>query len=81
MMLALDERIDWFRVITELQASGFGYRDIARRIGVDHVTVAGWKAGAEPRHSDGERLLALWCEVGDHPREQAPRISVHDFRA
>lgn len=75
-----EPRTDWFRVLADLSRHRFGNRTVARRVCVSKGTVSNWKAGAEPRHSDGERLIALWCEVTGQPRELVPTSNPFDFR-
>lgn len=75
-----EPRVDWFRVIADLARKGVGRRTIARRIHVAQGTAQGWKQGAEPRHSDGERLIALWCETTGQPREALPMRDPFDWR-
>ncbi|HEY5850406.1 MAG TPA: hypothetical protein VIT62_06530 [Lysobacter sp.] len=74
-------RVHWFRVLSDLTHQGFRSRSVARRLAVAKSTVLGWKAGAEPRHSDGERLIALWCEKTGREKSSVPVISYYDWRA
>ncbi len=78
---AFATRIDWFRVITDL--SGFGYtaQALATHVGVAKSTLLGWKQGAEPRYSEGERLVAFWCAATARPREAVPAVAPGDWRA
>lgn len=71
--------IDWFRVIVDLGRAGLSYRAIADRIGCGKNTVAGWANGAEPRHSDGQALLALWSERTGRPVSEAPVVGPDDW--
>jgi CENP-B N-terminal DNA-binding domain len=52
-------KLDCFRLLLELKDAGVSNNEVARRLGVPPTTVQGWKAGAEPRWSDGERLRQL----------------------
>jgi hypothetical protein len=80
MSPADDLRVDWFRLITDLNRAGHSTRRFADNLGIPRTTIEGWKAGAEPKHADGERLIALWCERMGKGREHLPRISEFDFR-
>ena len=72
-------RVDWFRVMAELQAKGYSVTAVSAAIDVAKSTVMGWRIlDAEPRHSDGERLVGLWCQVMDQPREALP-LNVTDL--
>lgn len=76
-----EPRTDWFRILADLSRKGIGNRGVARRVSVAKTTVIGWKShGYEPRHSDGERLIALWCEVTGHARDAVPMKDPHDWR-
>lgn len=76
-----DLRVHWFRVLVDLNRAGYSTREFAHAIGVPRSTITGWKAGAEPRHSDGERLLRLWCHAVGKSRERVPMVGAFDFRA
>lgn len=74
-------RIDWFRVITDLGRCGIPSQLIADSIGVAKSTLLGWKQGAEPKHGDGEKLVAFWCQVTERPREALPKVGSGDWWA
>jgi hypothetical protein len=72
-------RVDWFRVMAELQAQGYNLANISAAISVPKSTMMGWRnLDAEPRHADGERLIALWCKVNGLPRDALP-LNVEDL--
>jgi len=76
-----EPRTDWFRILADLAHEGIGNRGVARRVCVAKTTVIGWKNhGHEPKHSDGERLIALWCEVKALEREHVPTRNPFDWR-
>ena len=58
-----DRRVDWFAVLCDLKRCGFAAQGVAEEIGVAKSTLFGWKQGAEPKHGDGERLIAFWCRA------------------
>ena len=54
-------RIDWFRVLTDLRVQGYSLHGVSEVTGIPRTTLIGYKdLDVEPRHSDGEALLALW---------------------
>lgn len=55
-------RIDWFRVIVDLERSGMSQADIGERIGRSQQMVNVYKTvpDAEPRFAVGMALLQLW---------------------
>lgn len=69
----LDTRIDWFRVMADLNRAGYSTRAFADSLGIARTTIQGWKSGAEPKHADGERLLSWWSHVTGRPVDAAPR--------
>ena len=74
-------KIDWFRVIVDLERSGYSFTSIATVIDVARSTIIGWKQGAAPRWEDGECLLDLWMTVTKNGRDGLPVISRYDYRA
>ena len=66
------QRVDWFRVLADLQILGISTLDASKRLGIPEATVRGWKGGAEPRHVDGEALLEFWCECTGKTRAGRP---------
>lgn len=67
------DRIDWFQVLTDLARAGVPVASAALAIRVPKSTVLGWKQGAEPKFTDGERLVALWMGITSRPVEELPR--------
>lgn len=58
------QRVDWRGIFQDLRDSGFPAYRVAGCIGREWSTVQRWVEGVEPRHSDGEAILALharWC--------------------
>jgi hypothetical protein len=56
-------RIDWFRVLADLQRSGRTNADVAHALKVAPTTLAGWKMGSQPKYEEGSRLLDMWREI------------------
>jgi hypothetical protein len=46
---------------------------VADLLGVPRSTLRNWADGAQPKHSDGEKLLAAWCSLSGKARQFAPR--------
>lgn len=58
------QRVDWFRVLTDLKAQGYTLYQVADRTGIPRTTLIGYKdGGVEPKHSDGEQLLSFWESI------------------
>jgi len=73
--------IDWFQVIVALSRNGYSLSSIAAHIKVPKATLSGWKHGAEPRYTEGERLVAFWCQVTGSPRDKLPTCTTGDWWA
>lgn len=55
------QRIDWFRVLSDLKAQGYSIYAVSEHTGIPRTTLLGYKdLDVEPKHSDGELLLAMW---------------------
>lgn len=74
----VEKRVDWFRVITDMSRAGYNAHIVAHAIGVARTTLIGWKQGAEPRYTEGERLVALWCRVLKRNRSKLPMVAISD---
>ena len=82
MTTATEQRVDWFRLLADLKRLGFSLRSLPEHVHIPYETMRDWaNKGHEPRHSDGERLIAFWQTVMNRPRESVPMIDPHDFRA
>lgn len=81
MQAAQELRIDWFQVITGLNRAGYSPQSVADAIGVARTTLLGWKQGAEPRYSEGERLVVFWCQITGNERCRLPTCSIGDWWA
>ncbi len=67
-------RVDWFQILVDLSRRGYTVRAVAVQVGVPHSTLMGWKnLGHEPKHTEGERLLAFWARALDREASAAPR--------
>lgn len=76
MKLAHDQHVDWPRLVSDLQGAGHSLDAIGKSIGANKGRVKAWVLiEAQPRHDDGERLLALWCKVLTRLRTDAPVVS------
>lgn len=48
-------------------------RVLAERLETARSTLKGWLDGSEPKHSDGERIIAEWCVLTGHGPSFVPR--------
>lgn len=64
--------IDWNDVFLGLQGEGYTMHDVAALVRIPRSTLMGWRAGAEPRHQDGETVIKFWTEATGRARESLP---------
>lgn len=82
---APNARIEWAKVLddiayllgdalasNELLREPVSQEKLAAAIGFPRGTLRNWLDGSEPRHSDGEVLLAWWCRLTGKARTFAP---------
>lgn len=69
-------RIDWFGVLVEFRRRGITDTALSAQTNIPRTTIVGYRAGAEPKHADGERLVQLWMAETQRPREQLPMTYV-----
>lgn len=68
-------RVDWWQIVVDLSRHGMPQQEVGKAIDKPSSTVHGWKMGAEPKHADGEILIALWCRKTGNARGQVPMTS------
>ncbi len=78
------DRVDWFRVLTDLRRSGMALSLISAVVLLSKTKLLDLRnLGAEPKHAPGERLLTLWMQQTGLPRENVPKLSQqyarHDY--
>lgn len=78
---SLRVRVDWFRVIVDLERNGYRHVDMAAAVGAGKSTLVGWKAGSRPAYDEGERLVMLWCMVTKKGRDSVPKVERYSYRA
>lgn len=71
----MNDRVDWFTVILDIQRTKkFSLRDIGRKIGMHYSTLITWKQGAEPKYRDGSNLIRLWVKSTGKDESNIPKI-------
>lgn len=68
-------RVDWFRVFTQLDRAGINLPAVAKDLGISKHTLNSIRNFAEPRYEYGEKIIELWCfvfgkTVADVPRKE-----------
>ncbi|MEM5429389.1 hypothetical protein [Cupriavidus oxalaticus] len=70
---AADLVVDWNALFLQLQREGYSTPDIEHFTGIPRGTFMGWKnSGAQPRHPEGERMIAFWAQATSLARDALP---------
>lgn len=71
-----EQRIDWFRIITDLERSGLSLEQIGDHVGRSKTQVIAYKSipGTEPRFGVGVALLELWQQRCGDRLSAAPTL-------
>ena len=67
-------RIDWFRVLTDLDRRGYTLGIVGATLSIPYSTLYAWRAGGEPRHQEGEAIVGLWARVTQRHGADVPRL-------
>jgi len=78
---SVDTRVDWFRLLVQLKGEGYSLYMVAHFTEIPKSTLIGYKQGAEPRYSDGRRLLQFWAQTTGNDIATAPTINPFSHRA
>lgn len=72
LAVTLDQRIDWFRVLTDLCRDGGSLYQLSRLTTIPRSTLTAYKNGMEPTHAVGMCILAHWSIKTGKPGHDAP---------
>lgn len=68
--------IDWFRVFADINRCGVALARIADTLDIPYMRLYRARAGTHDlRHADGERVLAIWCDMTRRGRAQVPMLA------
>lgn len=81
MLAPVEVRVDWFQVINGILRAGYSIQSAAEVIKVPRSTLIGWKQGAEPRYTEGERLVLFWVQATGRDRNSLPMVDIRDWWA
>lgn len=79
LRLQVEPRVDWFAILVGLQRCGLSAAAVAIQTTIPRTTILGYKQGAEPKHADGERLIALWAGITGNDRKRVPMTSCPEW--
>lgn len=77
--LTRTRRIDWARILANLQTAGMSMQQIADEIGVGKMTVYGYKnedCPSEPAYWVGHCLIGLWAQKCGAKLQDVPITTV-----
>lgn len=65
--------VDWSELFLQLKREGWSTHEIAHFTGISKSTFMGWKNDdVQPRHPDGERMIAFWSQALAKHRGELP---------
>ena len=76
-----DIRIDWFRVLVQLQAEGYTLHSIAYFTGIPKSSLLSYKQGTQPIYNTGLTLIRCWSEATGQQPDQVPTVDSFSYRA
>lgn len=79
IILSRDRRIDWPRIIANLQKTGMSLQQIADAVEVGKRTIMDYAREdlpAEPAHWTGHCLVILWCDQCGTSMQDVPTRAV-----
>ena len=69
-------RVDWTVVLFDIYRKYRSWFAISEIVDCSHGSLYGWRDKShEPRHSTGERILALWSQVTGKSEAEVPRLA------
>lgn len=71
-VVTLDQKIDWFRVLTDLCRDGGSLYQLSRITTIPRSSLNAYKNGMEPTHAVGMCILAHWSMKTGKPGCDAP---------
>lgn len=69
---------DWFIIISDLKKK-YTLLQLEEKTNIPYTTIHNWKQGGEPKHSKGEKLISLWCEVTGKSRNELPVVNMMSY--
>lgn len=76
-----DIRVDWFRVLVDIQAEGYSMYAISHFTRIPKTTLLGYKQGAQPIYNTGLTLIRCWAEATGKTPDKVPTVSRYSFKA
>jgi len=67
---------DWAAMLGEMRRLGVGIDSLGRHLGMPRTTLQHYAyMGGQPKHAEGERLIAFWCQLTERTRAELPTAS------
>lgn len=77
----MEMRVDWFRLLADLEREGFSNLSVAEQIDVPRSSLSTYKDGSEPSHVVGEKLIVFWRSCTTRSREELPMVRRYPRRS
>lgn len=75
------ERVDWFRMLTQMQAEGYSLHGLVYFCGIPKSSLIAYKNGMQPSYNVGKTLIRAWSEITGQDQADVPTISPYSFKA
>lgn len=72
--IAKETTIDFARLLRQLRNMGYDVNQIAMRANLSVSAIRNYASGTMPLHPNGERIIALWCDIAGKTRADCPTI-------
>lgn len=76
-----DIRVDWFRLLVDLQAEGYSLYGLAHFTKISKSSLLAYKQGAQPTYNTGSLLVKFWSEATGKPADAVPMVSRYSYMA
>jgi hypothetical protein len=76
-----DFRVDWFRILVQLQGEGYSLHGIAHFTGIPKASLLGYKQGIQPTYNTGVKLIHCWAQATGKATSDAPIVNRYSHMA
>jgi len=79
IMLGDNERVDWFRIITDIKRDGVSMKELSQSTGIAEGTIKGWQlSGSRPNYECACKVLIFWSELCEQSFDKIPIYDMTD---
>ncbi len=76
-----DFRVNWFRILVQLQGEGYSLKDISHFTKIPKASLLGYKQGIQPTYNTGHTLIRCWAEATGNQPQDAPLVNRYSHTA